>query len=1109
MRDAQLGAVVRHIRRLAVPLDTQDVSDVQLLDRFTRQREESAFAALMRRHGGLVWGVCRHVLRQEQDAEDAFQATFLVLAGKAGAIRKREALACWLHGTAYRIAMTARREAMRRKAREAKAAGERPESAPESAWQELQAALDEEVQRLPQRQRAVFVLCALEGKSQAEAAGELGWQLGTVASTLARTRARLRTALARRGITLTAVLAGLAVVGHRAGAAPTALAGATLRAAVVGAAAADLPARVTALARSATQGLSPPVKLVTALVILAVTVGAGAAFRPAPAAPPAPPPPAGSPEDTGRVVGEKPGDEKRGQDTAALESPLPAGAFARLGTSRFRHAHIVAGIAFASDGKFIATGSHMGTVRLWDPATGKELRSWQAHDSGAIGLAISPDGKTVATGSWDNSIRLWDADGKALRTMLGHTSEVSRLAFSPDGKVIASGSKDGTVRLWDPTTGAALSTITAHAREVRGLAFSPDGKRLATSGADKLVYVWDAESGKRLVTCEGHTDEALSVAWSPDGKALASSSKDQTARLWESDSGKLKRTLKHTGWLERVAFSPDGKSLAVAGGWGGKVHLWDLTHEGDKPRWSAPQMNSVGLAFSPDGKRLAGCGWEAGVRVWDVATGKEQGAADAGGHTSWVTALAVAPDGTTVVSASTDWTVIVWDTVRRREVRRLTGHTDRAYSVAVSPDGRTVATGARDKTIRLWDLATGREVKKIEAGGLVHGLTFSPDGKRLASCSGNDTYDGWVLEVPGHNATVWDVATGKPAFRLEGHDGGVKSVAWSPDGKTLATGGNDTTVRLWDAANGKELRRLEGNTKPVESVVFSPDGKRLAAAGQDGVLRVWRTDGDDKPTPIGTDNGRLLGVAFSPDGRSLVTADHWPRAVKSALRVWDVATGKERVRYAGHQGTASAVGFAPDGRVLISGGGDGTILLWDVTGRAENGKFAQAELSPPALESEWANLAGDDMMKVHKSIWALVAAPKQSLPLLREVLKPVPAADADRIAKLIKELDDDDFSVREKASAELEKVGEPAAAALRKALEGTPSAELRVRATMLLDGFGGKGASADVVRRERALEVLEQIGGPEARAVLEELAKGAPEAAQTQRAKEALKRLPR
>jgi RNA polymerase sigma factor (sigma-70 family) len=221
MPNARLGAVLRHIRRVALPPDTQGLTDVQLLDRFSRGREEAAFAVLMQRHSGLVWGVCRHVLRQEQDAEDAFQATFLVLARKAGTIRKREALASWLHGTALRIAMTARREQGRRRAHEAKAAPARKAVAPsESAWQEVLAALDEEVRDLPARQRAVFVLCALEGQSQAEAAAALGWKLGTVAGTLARARRHLRVRLGARGITLSAVLAGIAIAGRpaRAGA---------------------------------------------------------------------------------------------------------------------------------------------------------------------------------------------------------------------------------------------------------------------------------------------------------------------------------------------------------------------------------------------------------------------------------------------------------------------------------------------------------------------------------------------------------------------------------------------------------------------------------------------------------------------------------------------------------------------------------------------------------------------------------------------------------------------------------------------------------------------------------------------------------------------------
>jgi RNA polymerase sigma factor (sigma-70 family) len=1105
MRDTQLGPVLRHIRRLALPPVAQGLTDVQLLERFCQGREEAAFATLMHRHGGLVWGVCRHVLRQEQDAEDAFQATFLVLAQQAAAIRKREALPSWLHGTAFRIAMRAKRDAGRRRTREARAeAGQGSPSSSESAWQELQAALDEEVQRLPERQRAVFVLCALEGKSQAEAADALGWGPRAVSGTLTRARQRLGTRLAARGVTLTAVLAGIAVAGRSAGAAPAALANATLRAALAEAETAAVSARVATLVRGAVKEVFPmKLKLLTALVVLAATVGGATAVWPAaPAELPTPPAETAAPVANGAEP------EDKADDAAGAESPLPAGALARLGTARFRHAFVVSSLAYSPDGKEIASGSHLGTVRFWDPATGKQLRVLNAHDGGVIGLAYSPDGKVLATGSWDRTIRLWDAaTGARLRTLTGHTSEASRLVFSPDGKVLASGGKDGTARLWDPASGQALQTISAHKGEVRGLAFSGDGKRLATSGTDKMVYVWDAESGKRLTTCGGHENSVESVAFSPDGKLLATCGRDTTLRLWDSATGKQTRSLKHDSWLARATFSPDGRLLAVAGDWGGKVHLWDLAAAADKPRWRARHPHSIWVDFSPDGKKLAGSGWEPTVRVWDVATGKEEGAAPAAGHTGWVYAVAVLPDRKTLVSTSSDGAVIVWDLAKGRELRRMEGHKDRVHCLAMAPDGKTVATGGRDQMVRLWDVASGKELAKIAAGGCPHGLAFAPDGRHLASASGNDLYGDWVLEIPGHGAAVWDAATGKPVVRLEGHEGGVKAVAYSPDGKTIATGGNDKTARLWDAATGKELRRLDGHNGAVEAVAFSPDGRLLATAGQDGVPRLWRLGADDKPLELSEPNYWLLHVAFSPDGRTLLTAARQAGGVKSPLRLWDVATGKERAGFPGHQGTAAAAAFSPDGRVIVSGGGDSEVLLWDVTGRAENGKFATTDLSPPALEAAWTDLATDDGGKAHRAVWALAAAPKQALPLLRDCLRPVPAGDGKRIAQLVKDLDADDFDAREKASAELEKIGEPAAPALRKMLEGMPSAEVRVRATSLLEKFAGKAPSADALRRGRAMEVLEHLGGTEARAVLEEIAKGAPEATLTQEAKAALKRL--
>jgi WD40 repeat protein len=795
-------------------------------------------------------------------------------------------------------------------------------------------------------------------------------------------------------------------------------------------------------------------------------------------------------------------------DETNVESPLPAGALTRLGTSRFQHANALRAVAISPDGKVIASGSGKGTIRLWDADTGRELRLLTGHNSTIAGLAFSPDGKTLASASWDRTARLWDiASGKIVSTLGGHTQGVQSVAFSPDGKRLLTTSTDQTAKVWDLATGAEQLQLTGHAGGVPAGAFSHDGKLIATGSVDKTVRLWDATSGKEVRKLEGHGSEVHAVAFSPDDKRLLSGSWDCKGRLWDVATGKPLGDLTQTSGLSGVAFAPDGKSVALASGWENVVAVWDVSGAVGKRRWTGKVNHVFAVAYSPDGKKVVAAGWDSRVRVWDAGTGKESDASRGPGHAGWVNDVGFLADRTTLVSASNDGKVILWDTARGKELRELEAPTPRSWCLAVAPDGKTFATGGNDQAVSIWDAREGKVTKTLKFEGPIKGIAFSPDGKRLAAVSDDSATDSSARPVPGHGAAVFDLATGKVLFKLEGHEAGVRAVAFSPDGKHIVTGGADRVGRLWDAADGKELRKFEGHAGMVEAVAFSPDGKYVATGGAGGTVLLWRLGTDDPARPLNTGNNELAAIAFSPDARLVAIATRRVNQLKFAVTVWDVRLGKQRARFPGSQETAWGLAFSPDGRVLASGGGDGTVLLWDVTGRVENGKFAQADLPPPSLEGEWTDLVGEDAFKVHKAVWALAAAPKQSLPLLRQALKPVQGADEKRVAQLVKDLDHDEFDVREKASEELARIGEPAAAALRKALEGTPSAEMRSRATQLLDKFAGKAASADLVRRERALEVLEQIGGAEGRAVLEELAKGAPEAGLTQEAKAALKRL--
>jgi Tol biopolymer transport system component len=448
---------------------------------------------------------------------------------------------------------------------------------------------------------------------------------------------------------------------------------------------------------------------------------------------------------------------------------------------------------------------------------------------------------------------------------------------------------------------------------------------------------------------------------------------------------------------------------------------------------------------------------------------------------------------------------------------QLTGHTSHVRTTVYSPDGKWLLSGGVDNRLLLWDLATGKPARAFAAAqNWVIGAAFSPDGKK-------------VVSVDYHNQALhlFDTKTGKEERRFAGHTGPVHGVAFSPDARRLASAASDGTVRLWDVATGRVVRVLKGHTADVASVRFSPDGRRLVSAAVDQTVRIWDADTGRERARLTGHRGVVIWAEFSPDGRAIASASH-----DRTVRLWEAATGKERLACTGHQGWVRAVAFAPNGRALASVGQGRVVRVWDVlTGRElcqfdkhtgmvwcvdwspdgkrlvsggdDNlirfhdlgharmaGKPASSDLNRRQLERLWADLAGADAAKSYRAMRTLVSGPKHSVAFLAEKVAQVgPRIDPKRVARLIADLDADEFRVREKASAGLAALGSAVEADLQQELARSRSPEARARLRALLRRLAGLSA-ADVLV-VRAVETLERIGPASARGALEQLARAA------------------
>ncbi len=705
----------------------------------------------------------------------------------------------------------------------------------------------------------------------------------------------------------------------------------------------------------------------------------------------------------------------------------------------------------AEDGKFVRTlGSHDAEIKglLFD-AGGWHIISygvngikiWSRFDSKlhhaiAAGTTItaasvSPDGNTLYAGERSGRTTVYDLEtGKIKRTFEGHEELVDDISASADGTLIASSSKDGSVKIWP---GERMPVLTREFQlhddpvESLSVAYSPDGSLIAVGGKDKTISLIDAKTKTVKKELSGHNGMVFRMVFAPDGKSLLSGSSDGTVRLWDVETGrKIASWTAHAekiSMVRSVAISPDGERIA-AGNWDGETRVWDVkTRElvFELPKQSLPIS---GLAFSPDGEILAGCtgSWQnanaAGiVFLWSPAAGL----AKLEGHSQCINGVLFTADGKTLISWGNAKTIRFWDVDKKSLVRtyvhdrtitaaavsgdqlafgdfrggvclmdlkrgvvtqRTGGHFNLIGNMAFSPDGSEIATASHDSYFKLWsakmpELAI-RQMPVPEAGernqlaetirgwqSLTLGGATSLEMRKLKSLSphGEQVWfaiyspDGKTLATGGTDKTVklWNAETMELIHTLSGHRAFTTRAAFSPDGKKVATVSwdADKTVKLWDVETGKLLASAQAHESGCRDVAFSPDGQFIATACEDHHVRLFTPDlALSQSIDVGLN---VYSLAFSPDSKILaVGTGNWRDNKPGHITLYNPEDGKKIKEFADSEGYVFDLQFLKDGKHLLAGNARVGCAIWNV----ETGKIEESYR--PDQDTRWVEISRDE-----------------------------------------------------------------------------------------------------------------------------------------------------